>query len=492
MKQAVGGGYLLASNYTDSTGEKGILITRFDELLNIIWEKTINELGSIENSISFIQDSTGNIYIAGYAQDLNNQFGLIIKTDSIINIIWKKKIQFQTYMIANRILIYSSALYIIGQAEFNGGSFFTDSLFLMKIDTSGLIQWTNTYPANNGFNFGVDILLNNSNDLLIGNWDTRMQNFGGLSGYNLAGSKLWDNRWNLDGNSGNPQGDIAGMSSANNGDVVLFGTKGSNTTFDIRNFVMLCNSTGNQLLWKEYAIEYQSSYFPLNGLQGCKTSDGGFAFTGYIGLSFFTAFKPVLVKLDSNMNFQWCRMFGIINSVNNTDLTFVQLRDSGFCLIGTNQNKIFILKTDSSGFSGCNDSTLNVVEQLTSSFQISYSGEQSVITSPVNYSPVSLTIFSNNNIDTLCSLYTRNHVENFIYYFTISLNPSKNQFTIENKQNPLKEIEIFNLLGENIYSASANSELYTVNCELWPEGIYFVVASDAKGNKMTEMISVIR
>src|SRR5690349_25179687 len=37
LKESTGGGYLLGSNYTDSSGSKGILISRFDNSLNILW-----------------------------------------------------------------------------------------------------------------------------------------------------------------------------------------------------------------------------------------------------------------------------------------------------------------------------------------------------------------------------------------------------------------------------------------------------------------------
>ncbi|MCX6276084.1 MAG: hypothetical protein NTV09_12850, partial [Bacteroidetes bacterium] len=81
MKHAVGGGYLLASNISS-----GMLLTRFDEQFAILWNKTIDS-----NSVSdFYQNSFGNIFIICPGTT-------IIKTDSILNVIWKTTISPDSY-----------------------------------------------------------------------------------------------------------------------------------------------------------------------------------------------------------------------------------------------------------------------------------------------------------------------------------------------------------------------------------------------------------
>jgi len=469
------------------------MITKFDQQFNSTWSKTIHEPGLAEKSLSFSQDSLGDLYIVGYS----NFSCLILKTDSILNIIWRKLIQYPNYFGFSEILIYSSSsIYFLGQVQHNGGSSFEDSLLLVNIDSSGSIIWSKTYDASNGWNIGVGIYPGLSNNLIVGNWDTRMHNYGGISSYDLSGNKLWDNRWNIDGFSTNPFGVLFSTSTGNTGEIVLYGLKAPSNSYDPRNFVMTCSLFGNQVLWREYGIEYDSLLYALNYITGIHTSDGGYVFKGYISLPNSIS-KTVLVKLDNNLIPQWCRMYDITNTNYRAIQNLVQTIDNGFLIAGDYQNDILLIKTDSLGYSGCIDSTLNVFSQPTSSWQVGYSGSQSItiLTSP--YSPVITNIPITNNIDTLCSLYMGVEIPSNDFYFTISPNPASTQFTIRSYQDPIKEIEIFNLLGEKIYSTSLSREScivlpIAIGSESFPSGIYFVSVTTDQGAKATSKIVIVR
>jgi len=58
-------------------------------------------------------------------------------------------------------------------------------------------------------------------------------------------------------------------------------------------------------------------------------------------------------------------------------------------------------------------------------------------------------------------------------------NPASSQFAVSSVQISNGTLEIFNLLGEKIYS-TPYSESTTVNCELFPKGIYIVRLSDSE------------
>src|SRR6185503_14801571 len=87
MDTAVGGGYLLACNYTDNAGEKSILFYKLDSQFDILWVKTLGQPAWAEKVNSFTQDGSGNIYIAGYIED-SVKNSLVVKTDSSLNITW--------------------------------------------------------------------------------------------------------------------------------------------------------------------------------------------------------------------------------------------------------------------------------------------------------------------------------------------------------------------------------------------------------------------
>src|SRR5437868_8012325 len=96
MEAVANGGYLLACNYTNGAGEKSILFYRFDNQFNILWTKTIDQPAKAERVNSFMQDSAGNIYIAGYIEDPVKK-ALIIKTDSTLNVTWSTLLNYSSY-----------------------------------------------------------------------------------------------------------------------------------------------------------------------------------------------------------------------------------------------------------------------------------------------------------------------------------------------------------------------------------------------------------
>ena len=67
-------------------------------------------------------------------------------------------------------------------------------------------------------------------------------------------------------------------------------------------------------------------------------------------------------------------------------------------------------------------------------------------------------------------------LQNLNAAYLVYPNPAKNKFTISSSFFTTGEIEIYNVLGEKIYSADY-TEPTTVNCELFPKGIYFVKVS---------------
>lgn len=70
----------------------------------------------------------------------------------------------------------------------------------------------------------------------------------------------------------------------------------------------------------------------------------------------------------------------------------------------------------------------------------------------------------------------------------ISPNPASSTFTILTKtQLKNAQVEIFNLLGEKMYAAAYRERL-TVNCELFPKGIYFVKVLEGRKQRVQKLI----
>ena len=83
-----------------------------------------------------------------------------------------------------------------------------------------------------------------------------------------------------------------------------------------------------------------------------QTSDGGFAFTGNN--------KPfqhmLLFKTAADGSAQWAKTYGYSSTYSNAVL---QTSDKGYVINGYTNSEGYLVKTDSLGNSGCNDSTLN-------------------------------------------------------------------------------------------------------------------------------------
>jgi hypothetical protein len=61
-------------------------------------------------------------------------------------------------------------------------------------------------------------------------------------------------------------------------------------------------------------------------------------------------------------------------------------------------------------------------------------------------------------------------------------NPAQNQFHIElEKTNPSNKVEVFNILGQKIYSEAINSTYTTINTTNWNSGLFTVVISSQEG-----------
>jgi hypothetical protein len=73
------------------------------------------------------------------------------------------------------------------------------------------------------------------------------------------------------------------------------------------------------------------------------------------------------------------------------------------------------------------------------------------------------------------------------YLFGIFPNPATSSFSISSASLIKAKIEIYNLLGEKIFSA-ADCRLLTVDCRLFPPGIYFVTLNTEKGTAVQKLI----
>jgi len=472
MKHAVGGGYLLLSNGTDASGEKSIIMTRFSEQFMILWQKEIGEQGIDETANSFFQDSLGNIYLSGNS---NVSGILLIKIDSTGNKIWNVAYDHALGLYLSGLGF--DGLYILGR------KFPNDSVVVTKCDTSGSLLWASV----------VGDFSNRQIKPL--NMVYKLNKFGacfwryGLN-TNDIGMKYYDNNGNTLGGSfllaGIPNFIIPSVTDivvTRSGGMCLLG---NHTNSDYYPCIGTLDANGNSVYTKTY--DHQGEF-----LRCVETSDGGFAILAKLTSSFSNSIQ--LLKIDSSLSIQWVKEFHDLNLIEATSLLISS--DDGFCITGNDSmSNIIIIKTDSAGNSFCSENFINI-DTLTGGFGTLSVGWQinplAGLPGNCNLQVVSLTISA---MDTLC-FYTGFSKNNDEAILTLSPNPTSDKFTIAGRQFTIKQVEIFNLVGENIYTTKVNREQFTVipitiGSELFPPGIYFVTASDESGQRVTAKISIIR
>jgi uncharacterized repeat protein (TIGR01451 family) len=70
--------------------------------------------------------------------------------------------------------------------------------------------------------------------------------------------------------------------------------------------------------------------------------------------------------------------------------------------------------------------------------------------------------------------------QNSLLNFEIFPNPARGEFKIKNAKFKMERVDIYNLMGERVYSRILNSQLSTVNCQL-NAGVYFVKVTTENG-----------
>ena len=91
----------------------------------------------------------------------------------------------------------------------------------------------------------------------------------------------------------------------------------------------------------------------------------------------------------------------------------------------------------------------------------------------------------------LCSSFTQSEsFDDFTSDFSISPNPATDQIVIENSKNRIDLIQIYNLFGQQIFSSYLNptEENFSINCENFSRGIYFVKATFDSGSVVKKIL----
>jgi hypothetical protein len=163
--QAGDGGYIIAG-YTKSYGAGGfdMYLVKVDSDGNLLWNRTYG--GSQDDGANcIVQVSDGGYIIAGYTNSgVQSQSAWLVKTDSSGQVQWNRTVP---GMEVNSIIRTKDGGYVLATKYFTGFE-------LVKLDSSGQVQWNQTYtgPDNSAAESAIQT---NDGGYAIAGWENTSQ-----------------------------------------------------------------------------------------------------------------------------------------------------------------------------------------------------------------------------------------------------------------------------------------------------------------------------
>jgi len=207
--------------------------------------------------------------------------------------------------------------------------------------------------------------------------------------------------------------------------------------------------------------------------------------------------RTMLARLDGTGNIIWAKMYGSVSSNPwlQDEATLVEKAyDGGFVLSGSTESMGagnldgWLVKTDANGNSGCNEiSTLPTISTPTLIVTIGGIDSSVAPNQITNEGPLVIGAWQLPD-SILCPLPSNPGVNEYELESLVSLfpNPTSGFFTINSEEIKIKNIEVYNVLGEQIQKLAIGSKQLatnspTIDLSLSPDGIYFVRVDTEKG-----------
>jgi hypothetical protein len=452
IQQTSDSGYILTGDSLTSCH-----LFKTDAYGNSSWNKKFTFPSLITRMNNVITTHDGGYLIAGGTLD-NSHSIYLIKTNSLGDTIWTKCYEHLHYYGYNDMDLHPV------QQTTEGGfiliadtSYYDSCVCVMKLDSFGEVTWSKIYSITSS-NYGRSI----------------RQTFDGGFIFPLSSSIV-----KTDSNGDTLWTKALGFIIED-----LIQTTDSGFMITGQGYLSRLNSSGDSLWTKKIAMDYSSCI--------SQTTDGGFIIGGIdeVPLDFYGVEDAFLVRVNPSGDTLWTENIGFGDSI----ITNVfQTYDGGYFVNGfgntflhSSGEDCFWAKLDSAGNGLCNiyhhplppvTFQPNPIAEPITIFPFSVSATHIPIT-------IGTMIF---DTDVLCSTLaaydlSQNHQS------LLFPNPVSNLMTISSTSR-IQSIEIINVLGEKVFSASAvGSQELTIDCTLFLQGIFFVRIETESGYSIQKFI----
>ena len=283
--------YLSGSFVNSIEQKRGIHITKFDPMFNIVFQNIVLYDSIDKRAYDTIFFSDSCYYITGsiVCEDIEQVKLILLKADSSGNYIWHKSYSGE-YALGSFLLETSEHNVLVGGARSLPIGNNNRKWYLLKTDTAGNIIWEQAYGRNNYNNGKVSGLIEtqDSNYLACGiypiaSYGSETLYDGCLRKIDTAGDLLWEKHYRNYSKIDNPdmthlENSINKIIIKNNNTFLLGGNR--NHSGASRGYLQKISDEGD-ICWRRdyFAIDTTSTYQYLVDMK--VTSDGGFVLAGY-------------------------------------------------------------------------------------------------------------------------------------------------------------------------------------------------------------------
>ena len=346
VAQTSGGGFAVAG-YTSSFGAGGgdLFLIKFNSSDSVQWAKAVGGTNWDAGS-SVIQTSDSGFVVAGHTYSFgagsNDLF--IVKFNSSGSVQWAKAVGGTNYDWGSSVVQTSDSGFVVagGTGSFGAGGF---DLFLVKFNSSGSVQWAKAVGGTNS-DAGFSVVQTSDGGFVVAG-ETR--SFGAAGSDDLFLVKLDSSgsvQWAKAVGGTYPDAGFSVVQTYDSGFVVA-GEIYRSASFDDL-FLVKFNSSGS-VQWAK-AVGGTSSDCGESVIQ---TSDSGFAVAGYTQ-SFGAGNEDLfLMKFNSSGSMQWAKAIG--GTRDDRGNSVVQTSDNGLVVAGRTQSfgagndDLFLVKFGSDG-----------------------------------------------------------------------------------------------------------------------------------------------
>lgn len=454
IEQTTDGGYIIAGRSARWTSTNGYAV-KTNSVGDTVWTKLYGGTSYAEFKSARQTNDGGYIFVGKIGTSTLTDV-YVVKTDSFGTIQWQKIIGGSLSDVGTFIRQTSDGGYIItgyGKSYGAGG----DDVFIIKLDSIGNTQWDNIL-GQSGLDQGYSIEeTNDGGYVATGTY--------GVQTYLFKLSNLGIIQWTKTySEAGFFYKGKSVMQTSDGGYLILGGRRDTSQ----HNVILIKTDSLGNINWSKLyngANAGNSESYSFN-----KTQNGGVIISSYLD----GYFSLLYILVDSSGNIVWSQSGAPTSGYTNYGTWAQQTNDGGYILTGYAIDTfgggfIYLIKTDSLGRSGCNDTitTLIVNTIIPTINTITVSTTLGIATT----TPSLLTSCFGQTITTYCTSVGINESPS-TPQISVYPNPSSGQFNFNGLEKESK-IEVFDMTGKIIYQSIANNDFETINISDKATGIYF-------------------